>query len=67
MNRVDKMAVVNIGEPVTATPHAEEFRLTAEKEYKVKGYDGECVLIENDLGEEGWYSLEYFREFLELF
>lgn len=67
MNGVIKTAVVYLGEPVTATPFAEEFNLTADNEYKVLGYDGECLLIKNDVGAEEWYSMDYFREYAERF
>lgn len=65
MNGVINKVVVNLGEPVTATTFAEEFNLTADKEYKVLGYDGECLLIRNDVGAEEWYSIDYFREYAD--
>lgn len=62
----EKVVHVTVGENVTATPHGEEFNLTADKEYKVLGFDGDCIQIENDLGVKDWYSLDYFREFYEM-
>lgn len=50
---------MNIGEPVTANSFAVEFNLIPGKEYKVKGYGGDCLLIENELVKDQWYSLDY--------
>ena len=62
-----KIAHIAIGELVTATQFAADFNLTREKEYEVLDYDGDCILIRDDLGVEGWYALEYFREFSGLY
>ena len=62
-----KIAHVAIGEIVTATQFAADFDLTEDKEYKVLDYDGDCILIKDDLGVENWYSLEYFKEFSGLY
>lgn len=51
---------VNIGGTIIANPHGEDFNLTADKEYILLGYDGDCVQVENDLGKKDWYSTDYF-------
>lgn len=63
MNGIKKQVIVTFGEPVTANKMAEEFGLTPDKEYFVKGYDGDCIKVQNDKGNDLWYSLDYFREF----
>lgn len=65
MNGVQKHVVITLGETVTANKFAEEFGLTADKEYIVKGHEGECVKVTNDKGEELCYSLDYFKEFAD--
>lgn len=68
MNGVIKntVAVVKIGQPVTANKHAEDFNLTEGRKYTVLGYDGD-ILVKNDLGYEEFYSKEYFYEYQELY
>lgn len=67
MNGITKQVMVTFGEPVTANAFAEAYNLTSDKEYIVKGYDGDCIMIQNDIGEDEWYSLDYFREFDDRF
>lgn len=68
MNGVVKnIAIVRTGLPVTANKRGEQFNLTEGRKYIVLGYDGECILIENDLGKEDFYSKEYFDEYQELY
>lgn len=68
MNGVIKntVAVVKIGQPVTANRHAEDFNLTEGRKYTVLGYDGD-ILVKNDLGYKEFYSKEYFYEYQELY
>ena len=68
MNGVVKnIAIIKVGLPVTANKRAEQFNLTDDKKYTVIGYDGECILIENDLGNKEYYSKEYFYEYEDLY
>lgn len=62
----DIVVVVKIGQPVTANKHAEDFNLTEGRKYTVLGYDGD-ILVKNDLGNEEFYSKEYFYEYQELY
>ena len=67
MNGVVKnIAVIKTGLPVTANERAEQFNLTKGQKYTVLGYDGD-ILIKNDLGNEEYYSKEYFDEFYDLY
>lgn len=68
MNGVIKntVVVVKTGQPVTANKHAEDFNLTEGRKYTVLGYDGD-ILVKNDLGNEEFYSKEYFYEYQELY
>lgn len=69
MNGIENKTIIHfsIGEPVTARITIEEFALTENKKYTVLGYGADCVKIENDLGEEDWYAIEYFKEFIGLY
>lgn len=67
MNGVVKEIVVTLGEPVTANSYGEEYDLTPDKKYIVKKYDGDCIMVQNNKGEDEWYSLDYFREFYDRF
>lgn len=67
MNGIKKQVIVTLGEPVTANQMAEEYNLTPDKEYLVKGYDGDCIMVQNDLGNDEWYSPDYFKEFADRF
>ncbi len=68
MNGVVKnIAIIKIGLPVTSNKRGEQFNLTEGKKYTVLGYDGECIYIENDLGNEEPYSKEYFEEYQDLY
>jgi len=51
---------VTIGGTVIASPHAEDFGLTAYKEYKILGYDGDSIKIKKDDGKEDWFSIDFF-------
>lgn len=62
----DTVVVVEIGQPVTANERAEEFNLTEGRQYTVLGYDGD-ILVKNDLGNEEFYSKEYFYEYQGLY
>ena len=53
---------VKIEEYAEANEFAQEFNLTAGKKYKVLEFNGDCIKVENDLGNEEWYSLDYFYE-----
>lgn len=68
MNGVKKdiVAVVEIGQPVTANKYAEDFNLTEGRQYTVLGYDGD-ILVKNDLGKEEFYSKDYFYEYQGLY
>ena len=67
MNGVVKnITVIKTGLPVTANERAEQFNLTKGRKYTVLGYDGD-ILIKNDLGNEEYYSKEYFDEFYDLY
>lgn len=67
MNEVKTKKIIyfSIGEPVTARESI--FALTENKKYVVLNYEGDCVKIQNDLGEEDWYTIEYFQEFVGLY
>lgn len=52
--------IIAIEEYAEANKTAEDFNLTVGKKYKVLGFDGAYIKIKNDLGNEEWYSLEYF-------
>lgn len=67
MNGIKKQVIVTLGEPVTANQMAGEFNLTPDKEYLVKGYDGDCIMVEDNNGNDLWYSLDYFKEFADRF
>ena len=69
MNGVIKnnIAVIRTGCPVTANKRGEQLNLTENRKYTVLGYDGECILLENDLGKEDFYSKEYFNEYEGLY
>ena len=62
----DTIVVVKIGQPITANERAEEFNLTEGRQYTVLGYDGD-ILVKNDLGNEEFYSKEYFYEYQGLY
>lgn len=63
---VNNIAVIKTGLPVTANERAEQFNLTKGRKYTVLRYDGD-ILIKNDLGNEEYYSKEYFDEFYDLY
>lgn len=62
----DTIVVVKTGQPVTANERAEEFNLTEGRQNTVLGYD-ENILVKNDLGNEEFYSKEYFYEYQGLY
>lgn len=67
MNEVKTKKIIYfpIGKPVTARESI--FTLTENKKYVVLNYEGDRVKIQNDLGEEDWYTIEYFQEFVGLY
>lgn len=67
MNGIKKQVIVTLGEPVTANQMAGEFNLTPDKEYLVKGYDGDCIMVCDNNGNDLWFSLDYFKEFARRF
>ena len=69
MNGIEHKTIIHfsIGEPVMARITIEEFALTENKQYTVLGYCADCVKIKNDLDEEDWYAIEYFKEFIGLY
>jgi hypothetical protein len=57
---IEEIENITLEEYEEANEHAEDFNLTAGKEYKVLGFDGDCIKVKNDLGIEDWYSIDYF-------
>lgn len=58
--KITETEIITVEEYEEATEHASEFNLTAGKKYKVLGFDGDCIKVKNDLGNEEWYSTDYF-------
>ena len=56
------MELVDIGDDIVANEHGEEFNLSPGSKYKLLGCDGDCVKVENDLGIENFYAVDYFRK-----
>lgn len=59
---LDFMELVDIGDMIVANAYGEEFKLTCGKEYELLGYDGDCIMVKNDLGNREYYSVDYFRK-----
>lgn len=59
---IEFMELVNIGDMIVANAHGEEFNLTCDKKYELLKYDGDCIMVENDLGNREYYSVDYFRK-----
>ena len=64
--KVTKTEVIELQEYEEANEHAEDFNLTAGQKYKVLGFDRDCIKVKNDLGNEEWYSLDYFTRSYEV-
>lgn len=60
---IDFMELVSIGDMISANMHGAEYNLTEGRKYRLLAYDGDCIQIENDLGEKDWYSVDYFNKY----
>lgn len=58
---------VTIGARVTATAQGADFHLTAGKKYEILDFDKVCIKLQADNKEDGWFSLEFFEEFISIY
>ena len=58
---IEYMDLVSIGDLIIANEAGSEFNLTRGKEYKLLDYIGSCILVKDDMGDEEWYSVDYFH------
>lgn len=60
--RMGECIWVDEGDIVRGKCNGEEFSITEGKSYEVLDTNGiDCVLIKNDIGENDFYSVEYFN------
>lgn len=60
--RISECIWIDKGDKVRGRCNGEEFYITEGKSYEVLDTNGiDCVLVENDIGEKDFYSVEYFN------